>query len=640
MLQSLRARWRALLVSTLAAFIVLLGAGVALGVVGGRDVSEGDLAFVARITMGRGARGCTGVLVDPRAVLTAASCFGDAGALHNGVPSASTTVAVGSGNATSEVTAVVLHPLRDVALLRLRTPISSVIPATLSSKAPTAGDELYLAGFGRTESEWVTGKLRAARFKVDSPRDGLFDVVPTGSDAVGLCRGDAGGPALRESDGEYQLAAVHHTTNQARCLGEAVGDPRGTETRLDDIRGWVFGNLAGFATGFELGEPSPGWNDTVDSSGGGISSVSGICCGLSGPELSVRPERSADSGERSLLYSGNDTSAEGSYAYLKAYDLASLPVRAGTYLSYWIYPESHVSDGLVAGTNSTCVAVDLTYTDGSTLRDSGVTDQHSVSAHPSAHCGKLTLDTWNEIVLPIGTKSAGKRIARLMVGYDQPANTGGYRGYIDKLSISDDAFNTGLEYGQYGPTWTNTVADGSPAGGLANVGGVCCDLTGPELFYHKDANAAHTGDGRLVYSGKDNSATSSYAYMKMFGSSDFYVTPTTRLSYWIYPQSKDNSGGMADGDNSSCVAIDLIFRDPASRSLRTLRDSGATDERRHPAHPAAQCGNLTLDTWNYVSVPLGQLLNGQQIVQVDFGYDQPGGTGGYRGYIDDIRISR
>jgi len=47
-----------------------------------------------------------------------------------------------------------------------------------------------------------------------------------------------------------------------------------------------------------------------------------------------------------------------------------------------------------------------------------------------------------------------------------------------------------------------------------------------------------------------------------------------------------------------------------------------------------------MDAWNYVSVPLGTVANGKQIVEFDIGYDQPANTGGYRGFIDDIRISR
>jgi hypothetical protein len=638
MAQSLRAHWRALLMSVLATFVLLLGAGAALGVVGGGEVTQGQLAFIARIAMGSNNRACTGVLVDPRAVLTASTCFTGSTALHNGVPLTSTKVTVGA--ATAVATTVVVHPQRDLALVRLKTPITAVAPVNLSATAPAAGDELLLAGFGRTATEWNTGKLRSAKFKVDGTPADSFDVVSAGSDAVGLCKGDAGGPALRLNGSEYQLAGLHHTANQAQCLGEAAGDPRGTETRLDDVRGWVAGNLTGFDNGFELGEAAPTWTNTADDNGG-VTNVEGICCDLTGPELFVGTEQDVAGGERALMYSGWDNDTTTSYAYMKAFDLAGLPVRAGTVLSYWVYPQSEDDSwGLATGSNSTCVGIDLVYTDNSTLRDSGAVDTRGIGAHPGKHCGKLTLDTWNQIVVPIGKVAAGKRIARLAIAYDQPANTGGYRGYIDDISLSDDTFNTGLESGQYGPKWTSTVADGFPRGGKSNVGGICCSLAGPEMFYSKDANAAHIGAGELVYSGLDNSATSSYAYMKVFGAVDFYVTPATRLSYWIFPQSNANSSGMAGGDNSTCVGVDLIFKDVATGAESNLRDTATRDGWGNYAHPAYQCGALTLDTWNYVSVPLGPVANGKQITEFDIGYDQPANTGGYRGFIDDIRISR
>jgi len=83
-----------------------------------------------------------------------------------------------------------VHPQRDLALARLKTPIVSVSSVALSGSAPAAGDELVLAGFGRTASDWNAGKLRSAKFKVDAPQASSFDVVATGSDTVGLCKGD------------------------------------------------------------------------------------------------------------------------------------------------------------------------------------------------------------------------------------------------------------------------------------------------------------------------------------------------------------------------------------------------------------------------------------------------------------------
>jgi hypothetical protein len=204
---------------------------------------------------------------------------------------------------------------------------------------------------------------------------------------------------------------------------------------------------------------------------------------------------------------------------------------------------------------------------------------------------------------------------------------------------SSDLFATGLEEYQTGNAWTNTVSAEAPGGGISNVGGVCCSLTSPELFLGTAPSGAHTGGKVLLYSGKDNNATSSYAYTKAFGYDGLTVSPASRLSYWIYPQSSANSSGLASGANSTCTAVDLIFSNPATGAKTSLRDSGATDQHGNRAHPAHQCGKLTLDAWNFVSVPLGAVANGEKVIQLDIGYDQPANTGGYRGFIDDIRIT-
>lgn len=199
-------------------------------------------------------------------------------------------------------------------------------------------------------------------------------------------------------------------------------------------------------------------------------------------------------------------------------------------------------------------------------------------------------------------------------------------------------FSTGFESGQPQPTWTNTVDNaGYPAGGLTNVGGICCGLSGPESGIRNEI--AHTGSTALMYSGLDTSTTTSYAYMELFDLAGQYITvgPNTVLSYWIYPESPSGSApgaNLTSGDNSSCVAIDLIFSDNTN-----LRDSGATDQNGNRAHPAYQCGKLKMDSWNLETIDLGKFVNGKTIVRIDLGYDQPANTGGYRGYLDDLSIA-
>jgi len=204
----------------------------------------------------------------------------------------------------------------------------------------------------------------------------------------------------------------------------------------------------------------------------------------------------------SMLYSGEDNNSSTSFAYLKAFDVSSkdLVVGPNTTLSYWIYPQSNVTSGLVSGSNSTCVALDMVFSDGTDLRDSGAVDQNGNQLHPAHQCGHLTLDQWNYVTSDIGAAVNGKTINRIDVGYDQPANTGGYRGYIDDISLTNPTsstplFATDFESGSPQLTWTNSV-DNTGGGNIANVGGICCGLTGPELWSGGQA-VAHTDSATL-----------------------------------------------------------------------------------------------------------------------------------------------
>jgi hypothetical protein len=48
-------------------------------------------------------------------------------------------------------------------------------------------------------------------------------------------------------------------------------------------------------------------------------------------------------------------------------------------------------------------------------------------------------------------------------------------------------------------------------------------------------------------------------------------------------------------------------------------------------------GRLVVNQWNLVEVDLRGLA-GRTIDEVHLGYDQPAGTGLFRGYVDDIRV--
>jgi len=201
-----------------------------------------------------------------------------------------------------------------------------------------------------------------------------------------------------------------------------------------------------FSTGFENSDLQPTWTSSVDVASypaGGMVNITGVCCGLNEPEMLVGngAPLPPHTGSYTLLYSGSGTSNNSAdHAYMKVFDLSgqNLVVGPSTSLIYWINPQSAANSyNYASGSNSTCVAIDLIFSDGTNLRDSGLLDQNGNRAHPGYQCNHLMLDTWNQVIVNLGSWGNGKTIIRMDVGYDQANVTGGYRGNIDDISIID-----------------------------------------------------------------------------------------------------------------------------------------------------------------------------------------------------------
>ncbi|MEV0570075.1 GDSL-type esterase/lipase family protein [Dactylosporangium sp. NPDC050588] len=191
------------------------------------------------------------------------------------------------------------------------------------------------------------------------------------------------------------------------------------EPVLGDGRDWPL-----LRAPFEASDPAPTWLDSAGATVG----VGGYCCALTAMESSPRAEL-ARSGSAALMYSGADNSATQSYSYQRIF-ATDLPVGAATTLSYWIYPQQ---------ATGTFVAVDLQFSDGSALRDSGAVDQYGVRAHPQfqGEGGHLVVNQWNLVRVSLGGL-AGRTITRVDVGFDRPTGTGPFRGYVDDIAITDE----------------------------------------------------------------------------------------------------------------------------------------------------------------------------------------------------------
>ncbi|MFD8789744.1 trypsin-like serine protease [Streptomyces vinaceus] len=213
------------------------------------EPGNSPLAFAGKLAIGD-TRSCTAVLVDPRWVLTAKSCFADNPAENNsvaaGAPKQKTVLTVGradlatSGGHSTGITNLIPHPDRDLVLAQLAVPAFGITPAPLSSTAPAAGQELTVAGYGRNASAWAPSKVQSATYTVGATETAGFDITAKAPAGASLCKGSAGSPALRLENGAYALAAVVGRAWQNNCIDTPATDKAGAyTTRVDGLGAWV-----------------------------------------------------------------------------------------------------------------------------------------------------------------------------------------------------------------------------------------------------------------------------------------------------------------------------------------------------------------------------------------------------------------
>jgi hypothetical protein len=241
----LRARkWVAGVAGLLIGAAGLWPAAPAQAVTAGSGAADGALPFLVRLTIGD-LRSCTGTLIDGQWVMTATSCFADGGRpVASGAPPAPTVATIGrsqplgGGGVVAPVVRIVPHPDRGVVLAQLKLRLTGVSPVALTTTAPSPGDTVRIAGYGRTAGDWVPDRLQTTSFQVGAASAATFGV--TGSDgAATLCQGDAGGPALRDTSDGVRLAGVALGGGQQGCLGAAGAGTDAALARVDDLGPWI-----------------------------------------------------------------------------------------------------------------------------------------------------------------------------------------------------------------------------------------------------------------------------------------------------------------------------------------------------------------------------------------------------------------
>lgn len=151
----------------------------------------------------------------------------------------------------------------------------------------------------------------------------------------------------------------------------------------------------------------------IAEEGGGVRDIA-----ESSLELADAPD-----GGRALRFLA--TPAQPSHAFVY-YSVAEEPyeVGAGFELRYRLHPVNE------AGRH---VAVDVYFTDGSTLRDMGLSTTAGPGAHPGQAKGEV--GAWTELTIPLGGPAVGKTIRRVMVAYDNGNASDTAEAYVDGIWI-------------------------------------------------------------------------------------------------------------------------------------------------------------------------------------------------------------